>query len=686
MRLPIRLPEHQPVQRLLMACAIAVACAGVGVLLAGPWGILAPLRKLDDVFYDSLFTLRTPEPKLGADVVIVAVDDQSIEAVDAVTRFGWPWPREYWGHLVTYLKASGAKAVAFDLLFDRSSVYNNASDDDAQFAAAIDAARDGGLPVVFATRTRPDGSLWDFAPPAKHPLLGVANVVREDVVRTYDPAPVGRASLASVTVDKAGVATPEWAKRPFLLHYYGPHDKDGTPATFSYVRAASVLAAAIGKQKLSTAAQTGVSPEMFRGKIVLIATITAATYDLKSSPTSVKYPGVEIHATAIQNMIEGRRVIPVAAGWPIALGVFGCLVGAVMTVVPRRAPGKVLGGLAGPAIVLGVCGWLFMGGREIRWLAPAAPLTATVIAAFVAMAYSYLTELRHRQFILKALAQSVSQEVADAIARDPKKLELGGDRREMTVMFTDLANFTTLSERIEVERLADTLHYYLEEMSGVVFGENGTLDKYIGDAIMAFWNAPLDQGDHAVRACRTALEMRRREAVIQPAIREMAGTEVYSRIGINSGPMVVGNMGSSYKFSYTVLGDSVNLAARLEGANKMYGTRIMLSETTAAIVRDKFTMRKLDLLRVKGKLKPMGVYELIAEGAVDETTAELIRRYEAALAAYQAGKFDEARSELEAMLESHPDDGPTMVLLKRVRTLIEDPPEAWDGVYVAKEK
>jgi adenylate cyclase len=137
----------------------------------------------------------------------------------------------------------------------------------------------------------------------------------------------------------------------------------------------------------------------------------------------------------------------------------GGLAGAVLTVAPRRAPGKVIGGLAGPAIVLGVVAWLFVGGREIRWLAPAAPLTASVVAAFVAMAYSYLTELRHRQFILKALAQSVSQDVADAIARDPKKLELGGERREMTVMFTDLANFTTLSERIDVERLADTLHF-----------------------------------------------------------------------------------------------------------------------------------------------------------------------------------------------------------------------------------
>lgn len=320
-------------------------------------------------------------------------------------------------------------------------------------------------------------------------------------------------------------------------------------------------------------------------------------------------------------------------------------------------------------------------------MAPGAPLVAAVIAAFVAMAYSYFTEMRQRQFILKAFAQSVSKEVADEIARDPRKLGLGGARREMTVMFTDLANFTTLSEAVEVEKLASTLQYYLEEMSGVVLGENGTLDKYIGDAIMAFWNAPANQADHAVRACRTALEMRRREKVMQPAIMEMVGTEVYSRFGINSGPMVVGNMGSSYKFSYTVLGDSVNLAARLEGANKMYGTRIMLSESTAMIVRHLFTVRRVDLLRVKGKLKPMAVFELMGEGEVDSTTADLIARYESALAAYTLGEFSRAGEMLEKLARDFPEDGPTATLRVRVERLILHPPEeAWDGVYVAKEK
>jgi adenylate cyclase len=221
----------------------------------------------------------------------------------------------------------------------------------------------------------------------------------------------------------------------------------------------------------------------------------------------------------------------------------------------------------------------------------------------------------------------------------------------------------------------------------VILAKNGYLDKYIGDAIMSFWNAPVSQSDHAVRACEAALEMRRREAMLQPQLKEMSGHEVHSRIGINSGPMVVGNMGSPFKFSYTVLGDAVNLASRLEGANKLYGTRILLSETTANLVRDRFALRKIDLLRVKGKRQPMAVYELLGEDPTDGRWSDLVSRYERALAAFQSQQFDSAIAMLDALNRDYPDDGPTVTLLARARQFRDQPPGPdWDGVYVAKDK
>jgi adenylate cyclase len=684
-RLPVRLPEHHPLQQLLAAGVIGVSCALLGVLLSAPWKPLAPVRRLDDLFYDALYRLRPIEDKSAAGVLIVAVDDQAIEVVDAWRKFGWPWPREFYGHMARYLDAAGARAIVFDLLFDRPSVYNGATDDDNVFAEAMNGIK---TPTVFATQAKPDGSVWELAPPIKQRTLAAANISPEDVVRTYDLSARGHATMAPTAVRTAGAQRPPWAKEggAFLLHYYGPHAerKTNTPATFRYVSAAKLLFAALDP---AAAQKFGISPDLFRGKIVLIGTITAATYDLKSSPVSAKYPGVEIHATAIQNLLEGRRVIPVAPAARILLLIASCLVAAFGAVIPARVPWKLVGGALGALLILGLCAALFTG-RTIHWLPPAAAMIAAVAAAFVGVGYSYFTEVRQRQAIFEALSQSTSREVADQIRRDPRLAKkIGGDKRDMTVMFTDLAGFTTLCEELDGEVVANMLNLYLEEMSEVVFRKNGTLDKYIGDAIMSFWNAPLNQADHATRACNAAIEMQKREAALQPRLLEMSGHELHSRIGINSGPMTVGNMGSTYKFAYTVLGDSVNLASRLEGANKMYGTRVLLSETTANLVKDQFTLRKVDLLRVKGKTRPMAVYELIGEGPPDAKTAELIKRYEAAFTTYQSKRFDQAYEMLLALAQEFPADGPTAALLARALQFQRHPPEDnWDGVWVAVDK
>jgi adenylate cyclase len=324
---------------------------------------------------------------------------------------------------------------------------------------------------------------------------------------------------------------------------------------------------------------------------------------------------------------------------------------------------------------------------DVRWLPPAAALMAAAVAEFAGLAWSYLTELRQRRLVFRAFTQYVSKDVADELIRDPRKLALGGVRREMTVMFTDIANFTGISESLEVDGVASMLNYYLEEMSAVILGQAGTVDKYIGDAIMSFWNAPLSQPDHAWRACHAALAMRRREEEVGGELSRLAGAPIYSRFGINSGPMIVGNMGSSQKFNYSVLGDSVNLASRLEGQNKVYGTRILMTETTANLVRGRFVVRKVDLIRVKGRTRPMAIFELLAEGDAPARVGELVGRYERGLDLYQRRRFDEARDLLTSLLDDFPADGPTTTLLRRIDQFRADPPQAdWDGVYVAKEK
>ncbi|MGH7213624.1 MAG: CHASE2 domain-containing protein [Tepidisphaeraceae bacterium] len=685
MRFPVRFRPQSAASKAAAAVIVALLASLVALTLARVPGVRLSVELLGNVFYDSFYHLRTPEDRTNGDVVIVAVDQKSLDAVDKAFHFGWPWPREFWGAIVQYLDQSGARAVVFDLLFTETSVYARELGDDDAFAERVNTAK---VPVVFGAMVGADGSTGRFAPPVEKPTFGAVNVGDVRVYREYPPVVNGKPSLALQAVQSSGAIIPERSTDPFLLHYYGPHQRGDGARTFQYLSAVNVIQAAMGGRN---AASSGITPEMFKGKIVLIGAITAGTYDIKSSPLSKLYPGVEVQATAIENLLAGQRVRELGTAW-VALSEFGAsALAALGVLLPRRVWLKLGLALLAAALLIVIAAMLFVG-KSITWLPVAAPLVAVVLATVGAFAWSYVTEDRARRLILKALSQYVSPAVAAEIARTGQ-LSLGGQKREMTVMFTDLAGFTDLSEKLSSDQLEALINFYLDEMSGVIFSVNGTVDKYIGDAIMSFWNAPLGQGDHAIRACRAALLMQAREEAIRPQLAELGAKNILTRIGINSGPMHVGNFGSRDKFNYTVLGDSVNLGSRLEGANKFYDTKILIAETTAAIVKEKFILRQLDVLRVKGKLKPMAVYELMAEvlDGADSGVLESMRRrasrYEAAFALYRAQKWDDAEAALRSLLGEFPRDAPSRSLLTRIETMRHDPPAPdWDGVYVAKEK
>lgn len=678
MRIPLRLSPQSQARKLVAAIAIA-AFASVLALGArhAPFASI-PLSKLDDLLYDSLYRLRPAEDRTGGPVVIVAVDDKSLRELAengiGKTSYGWPWPRFFWGYVAQYLDQCRARAVAFDMLFSEPSVFNQSDVDDRKLAKMVDAC---SAPVIFGALIGLDGKPLGFAPPVKRPVFGAVNVGDDVMFRRYPPLVNGVPSLALRTVAAVG-ANP--SVDSFLLHYYGPHQKRDGKRTFRYVSAANVLAASVGQKN------TGVTPDLFRDKIVLIGTITAGTFDLKSSPLSAEYPGVEVQATAVENLLSGQQVWPVSAPLASAAALVTALLAALGVTFPRRVSLKLFDAAVAATALLGVAILLFLGHR-VYWLPLAAPLVALLLSTVGAFAWSYVAEDRQRRIIFRALSQSLSPEMAEQIQRNPDKLKLGGERRIMSVMFTDVAGFTDLSEHMEVEKLTALMNFYLEEMSTVVLGADGYLDKYIGDAIMSFWNAPLDQPDHAILACRAALAVRERERLIQDELRRLGATRLITRIGINTGPMALGNMGSSLKFAYTVLGDSVNLASRLEGANKIYGSQILLAEPTAQLVKDLFVVRRLDLLQVKGKQKPMPVYELMADGRPNGDLQVRVSEYEAAWLSYRDQKWDEADARLRKLSDRFPDDVPAAALMRRIAELRQDPPgPEWDGVYVAKGK
>ena len=296
--------------------------------------------------------------------------------------------------------------------------------------------------------------------------------------------------------------------------------------------------------------------------------------------------------------------------------------------------------------------------------------------------------LKEGHFIKTTFQRYVPATVVEQLAKNPELLQLGGERRPMTVFFSDLEGFTTLAEKLSPEALVELINEYMSDMTLCLFSHEATVGKYEGDAIMAFWGAPLDQPDHALRACRAAIDAQSALAALRGKWKRAGLPELEMRIGLNTGPMVVGNMGSMVKMDYTVLGDAVNLGARLEGANKLYGTRIMISEATLKAAGDSIEARELDLLAVKGKSLSTRVYELTGhKGRVAPERLAVHRTYEAALAAYRRRAWDEAEAGFRKAAGSAGGDPPSLIFLKRVQALRKaPPPEGWDGVFVLSEK
>jgi len=296
---------------------------------------------------------------------------------------------------------------------------------------------------------------------------------------------------------------------------------------------------------------------------------------------------------------------------------------------------------------------------------------------------SYAGSEREKEFIRKAFSTYVSDDVVKEIISDPSRLQLGGTKRQMTAVFTDLKGFSTMSERLDPETIVSILNRYLTAMSDVVLAEKGTIDKYIGDAIVAFFGAPVEMPDHALRACLSAITMKRVEKELNKAIlvEKVSSVPLLTRIGINTGSMVAGNMGTENKMNYTIMGNAVNLAARLESANKQYGTWILAPERTVREAGDRILSRKLDRIRVVGIKEPIRIYELL--NTVEEATPgekELVEIFHQAMDYYDRREWQEA---MQGFWESMAiDGGPSEMYLKRCEDFMENPPDDdWDGVY-----
>jgi len=684
------------------------------------------LRFMELKALDLRMVSRGQLPTTGQ-VIIATVDEKSLSEIGR-----WPWSRSMTAKLVDSLKEYGAKAVGFDIVFAEPE-QSACPSADAILAKSVKSAKNVSLGYFFHTSMKDVEFLTEEYINASGSLIGgsMYSMVREkghegdyNLITAYAPVPSIKAiaesgencgyfnafpdpdgvirwsplvikfqdnfyyslpiallmqyldypmivlNLAEFGVDGVmlgdlRIPTDEIGR--LLINYLGP------AKTFPHYSISDIIAGRL-------------SPELIKGKIVIVGATATGIYDLRVTPFSPVYPGVELHATVVENILQGNFLEQSA--WTTFIDIcgiifFGMIIGIA---IPRL---KALQGILLVMVLLGgfVAGNTLIFAKYNTWLNMVYPVLTMMTIYLVITVYRYFTEEREKKKIRGAFQYYLTASVINELLKDPTKLKLGGDKKDLTVMFSDIRGFTTISEKLTPEELVHLLNEYLTAMTDIVFKYEGLLDKYIGDAIMAVFGAPVDQPDHALRSCRTALEMMATLKGLQQKWAAEGRPFVDIGVGINSGDMVVGNMGSNMRFDYTVMGDNVNLSSRLEGINKEYGTHIVISEFTYEVVKEEVFCRELDAVRVKGKKLPVKIYELICERKDAAEHEEYIGRFHAGLAHYKAARWDEGIAAFKSVLEIRPDDPPAKLYIQRCQDLKENPPEGeWDGVFTMTRK
>jgi adenylate cyclase len=453
-----------------------------------------------------------------------------------------------------------------------------------------------------------------------------------------------------------------------LLNHYGPAH------SFRHVSAVKVLE---GRE----------DPAVFDNAIVLLGVTAIGVYDQRPTPFDATFPGVEAHAAAISNMLSGTEI-----RHPPMLGVFEVLLVLLLSfgsgwLASRRGPvvqSALLLGL--PLLIIAIGMWLFA--EYNIWLKVSYLVIGVLMTTLPVTLLEYAVEARRRGFIHDAFSRYLAPEVVSSLARHPEGLRLGGEVRELTAMFSDISGFSSFSENLPPDKLVHFLNKYLTAMSDIILAKGGTIDKYEGDAIIAFFGAPLELADHATRAITAAMAQQKLLAELRETWREQGYPEVHMRIGINTGNMVVGNMGTEAHMDYTIMGDHVNLASRLEGACKVYNVPILISKDSYLPARDEIAARFIDRIQVVGRSKAVDILQPLGfRDEVDEEMLKFARHYENAWELMQGRMFSEAEELFADLAARHPDDGPCEVMLARVREFRRKHPDnTWTGVHVLDSK
>ena len=649
----------------------------------------------DRAFFD--FSARNParkvQPPDGS--ALVLIDDATLDGLRSTGHIAnWPPPRWTFAALIAGLERAGAKKIILDFVFlDHSA---DALQD--EFLGALAA----GLPEVSLARTAAHRPIfWNETFAATHldlftrPRTGLAEGAPDPdgVLRHYSVSDsLALTAFASAPTDPGS-----------LLRWHGGIQELQTSPRVPVLSAARFILAGVDIVTAVSESAPELTPESLaqslrsqprlagpgfddvRDRVVFVGANAAGTFDQKPFAIGGLEPGVLYHWTAWANLAGSGFVRTLPSVVPLALATAFL---ALIVWIGSRLNTVAFPALVAAALIFGTLGAAYIGLSAGWFLPPTTPAIASLFALLGVAIERFWLEQRRRREVQAIFGSYVAPEVVDLLVRDPSAIELGGERREATVFFCDLAGFTDLSEQVPPEQLLDIVNGYLQETSDCLLTHGAYIDKYIGDAVMAVFGVPLAQPDHALAACRGALATQRLLAARNDHLARTYGRTLGLRIGINTGEMIVGNMGSHRKKNYTVLGDCVNLASRLEGANKEFGTGILVGENTANLVRDTLILRPLPALRVKGKKTAVPVYELIGEGDdVSAAQQRFVATYSRAHTLYTTRQFSEAARAFSEAAALAPQDRMTALLLDESQRFAQHPPPRdWQPVLSLSTK
>lgn len=629
-------------------------------------------------------------------ISLVILDQESLDWARKERGWSWPWPRESYAEIARYFKRAGVSSLAYDMIYSEDSIYGKA--DDEAFAKASKDLGKVVQTVFYETETSQQGTYPVDV--LKNSAAAIGNVssdldksdrlVRRNLL--YAKSGNHEPTLAVASLEVAG-ELPDLSEIPvakeggMYLKFVDDLSRFVPYSAKTILKSEEILENLEKENSFSNEDDDFVPPEQFKDNFVFFALYAPGLFDLCTTPVSSNYPGIGIHACQINSILNHDYLQDISDAFSLVLILAMVLAGFLIAKSVRQENNSslVVKTIVAAAICLAYIAACYAFFNSGYILPMTLPVSGFILAYLTAVFEDYLTEGHQKRFIKSAFKHYLSADVIEQLIADPSTLHLGGEEKEITAYFSDVQGFTSISENLTPTQLTELLNVYLSAMTDIIQSYGGYVDKYEGDAIVAFFGAPVDQEDNAKRAVDAALACQKKLLEMQDELVKVSKKPFVQRIGLNTGKAIVGNMGSKSRFNYTMMGDTVNLASRLEGINKQFGTYTMCSEATMKSALEngsEYAFRPLSNIAVVGKKTGVKVYNPMTKEEFD-SISQIRKTYDEAYEEFVKGDFEKAKMIFQSNADKDP---PSAKYVEKCQKMIENPPEHWDGILRATEK